>query len=1114
MQPGSVTFSITFSTYVPSVVFAFFVVPLYYTKREGRAANSTEKDYGHRLLPHVVDNIASREPERECFSIPRSSDPKDGWKPVTFKQYANAINHTAHRIITNCGRPPVDTFPTIAYVGPNDARYLVLTLAAVKAGYKALFISPRNSQEGQLSLFDKTDCRILVFPKSHRAMVQPWLQERDMKAIETGPIENWFPETEVEPMPYPKTFEEARWEPLCVLHTSGSTGIPKPIIVRHGMLAISDIYHTKPDWNGRKIFVKGFCENIKRNFIPMPLFHAAGLFAFLTFSLYYETPVALGIPERPVSTDSIAECLENVDVQGTLLPPAILEDMSQSDRYIEPLRKLNIVCFAGDTDASIGNLAREAGNRLVESGVKLTNVISATEFFPFPVYLQPDTKLWQYFIINTEDFGADWRKVQGEDDVYQLVCVRKDKEPGIQGFFYTFPDDNEYDTKDLYKPHPTLPDHWIYFGRSDNIIVFSNGEKLNPVTIEEIVSDHPELSGALVAGQGRFQPILLLEPLTQPKNEAEAQALIDRVWPLVVTANKETVAHGQIGREFIRLSSPEKPFLRAGKGTIQRAGTLKLYKDEIDEIYEMAGQVSDAAAPELNLSSEQTLIESIRDLFHSRLGSRQVLEPDADFFASGVSTSIIFSREISRDKTVDSMQVISASRLLRAGLESAGYQIDAEAIATRVIYGNPTPEKLAKYILSRVRQGNVATAVEEEEHEIEDMKALWQKYTKDLPKAKLGRPNPSDDGQVVVLTGSTGMLGSYMLDQMIRSPRVKRIICLNRAQDGGKERQAFAMKSRGLATDTSKCTFLHANMSRLDFGLPRDVFNELLATADRFIHNAWPVNFNIPVQSFEPHIRSVRNIGDFASQAAKRVAVVFISSIGTGDRWDTSAGKLPERRLEDLTLPSGGYGRSKMVGSLILEDVARAGDFPAAVIRVGQIAGPQAEQGFWNKQEWLPSIIASSLYLGALPSDLGGFERVDWTPVESIAGLVLDVSGVSQDIAADDIAGYYHGVNPTSTTWTKLAPSVQDFYGTARIKQLVSFREWVDRLDESQSGDIQALDKNPGVKLLDSYRGMAAEGVQIVEFDMTRTTRRSPSMRNARPVTTELMRHWCRQWNF
>lgn len=171
-----------------------------------------------------------------------------------------------------------------------------------------------------------------------------------------------------------------------------------------------------------------------------------------------------------------------------------------------------------------------------------------------------------------------------------------------------------------------------------DIIVFSNGEKLNPVTIEDIVSDHPELKGALVVGAGHFQSGLLVEPIIHPKTEDEAKQLIDRVWPLVVTANKETVAHGQIGREFIRISSPQKPFLRAGKGTIQRAGTVKLYKDEIDELYENVDQLADVEAPPIDLNSEESLIKSIQDLFSTRLGIEVTLESDADFFSAGVSS--------------------------------------------------------------------------------------------------------------------------------------------------------------------------------------------------------------------------------------------------------------------------------------------------------------------------------------------------------------------------------------------------------------------------------------------------------------------------------------------
>jgi acyl-CoA synthetase (AMP-forming)/AMP-acid ligase II len=105
-------------------------------KSGGPMSSTSNEDYGRRLLPHLVDDIARKDPERECFSFPRSSDAKYGWETVTWKRYANAIDRVAHKIIENCGHPPANTFPTIAYIGPNDPRYVVLLLAAVKAGYK------------------------------------------------------------------------------------------------------------------------------------------------------------------------------------------------------------------------------------------------------------------------------------------------------------------------------------------------------------------------------------------------------------------------------------------------------------------------------------------------------------------------------------------------------------------------------------------------------------------------------------------------------------------------------------------------------------------------------------------------------------------------------------------------------------------------------------------------------------------------------------------------------------------------------------------------------------------------------------------------------------------
>ncbi|KAH9998549.1 nonribosomal peptide synthetase [Xylariaceae sp. FL0662B] len=1006
--------------------------------------------FGHRLIPNIIDELAHKDPQRECFSIPRSSRPEDGWRAITFKEYANAINFISHMIIEKCGYPPHDTCPTLVYLGSNDARYVILLVAAVKAGYKALFISPRNSREAQMNLFNKTDCRIVFFSTSHRTTVEPWLELREMKAIEVDPLDAWFPSHELPAFPYNKTFEQAEWTPLVVLHTSGSTGLPKPVIIKQGMLAIGDAYHDVPDWDGRPTFTRAWSEQSKRQFAPFPLFHAGGLYLFMIRAIYWGNPVALGIVERPLSPDLVVECLDHLDVEGILLPPAILEQMSQSTRYIQSLVKLKMVIFGGI----------DVGNKLIDNGVVLVNAISTTEFSPFPTYVQPNPKLWQYFIINSKLFGADWRKLDDEDDLHRLVIARKGRFPGYQGCFYTFPDLQEYDTKDLYKPHPTVP--------------------LNPTTIEELVECHPFVRGALVFGSDRFQPGLLIEPTNPPKDKKDTQELIDSVWAYVVRANEKTVSHGQIAKTFLILSDPRRPLPCGGKGSIQRASAVKLYKNEIDRLYEKGGEAFD--------------IPRLDEMFQAHLGVKRDVGLDTDFFSLGI----------------DSLQVINTSRLLHSGLRAAGFPVDAALVGTRTIYANHTPRRLASHIYSLILQSDKTTHGPGwyGSQEVEAMELLWKKYTADLPKAKKGRQNALTDAQTVMLTGSNGMLGSQTLDRLIKSSTVKRIVCLNRAKDGGLEQQKKAMTLRKLETDFSKCTFLHADMGRSAFGLSRDTYNDLLEEADRVFLMAWPVNFNIPLESFEPQLRGIRNVADFASKAAKRVSVIFVSSVSTCDGWDTRVGPVPEKRLENLKFPNTGYGRSKMVASLILEDVAEAGDFSATIVRVGQIAGPEIETdgGLWNKHEWVPSIIASSLFIKALPGDLAHRDVVDWVPIERIVSLVLDVAGGG---------GYFHGVNPATTSWTELAPAIQEFYGKDRIPQLVSFQNWVAKLEESQVDDAQALEKNPAIKLLDFYRELAAaRGREPVAFDTERAQERSLAIRNATAVTPQLMKHWCEQWGF
>lgn len=715
--------------------------------------------------------------------------------------------------------------------------------------------------------------------------------------------------------------------------------------------------------------------------------------------------------------------------------------------------------------------------------------------------------------------------------MYEQVIMRKDPDPGEQAVFYIFPEATEYSTKDLYIKHPTIPDLWRYRGRSDDIIVFSNGEKLNPVSIEAAITGLPEVKGALVVGQGYFQAALLIEPADGlAATPEEQEELIARVWPAVECINKETVAHGRIVRQLVAVTNPEKPFPRAAKGTIQRYAAVRLYADEVAALYQKAGDHEDLNGGDdsspLNghsfvpdLSSDQALAQSIAELFNRLAGLEErgvSLDVETDLYTVGV----------------DSLLTIHSSRILRKALETAtGNKVSGDAVAPRFIYANPTPNQLASYLMREVvsgghrKQNGQTNGVNGVDSSIKTMQAQLDKYTQCLPDpaTQKKKPAPRSQGQTVIVTGSTGGLGSYLLEQLQASPSVAKVICINRTEDARK-RQLQANTERGLDTTLAKAEFLCADLSKPQFGLAPDVYDRLLAETDRVVHNAWPVNFNMSIATFEPSVRGVRHLVDFSAACARRVPIAFVSSIGAVDSWQGPA-PVPERQLLDFGLPSMGYGQSKLVASLILDEARARAGIPSAIVRVGQIAGPRSAEGEWTRREWLPTLVRSSLHLGLLPSDLGGMGDVDWTPIEDIAALVLEVAGVlprrkgwAASSGEVEVEGYYHGVNPTPAKWALLAEGVREFYGPERIRKLAPLPEWVEALERSaaEMGAVEdQVERNPAVKLLDFYHGLAAGATTSPRaYELARTVGISPAFARLEAVTPELMVNWCRQWGF
>ena len=164
----------------------------------------------------------------------------------------------------------------------DDIRHILLTYACVKAGFavskcttgllcttvvflklrgltpldfsyaQALFLSPKNNTEGALAVLDAAKCNIWVKPieQPRLPLVEDFVQQRPMRLLELPTTEELLDADYTKSFPYEKTFDEAIQDAFCFLHTSGSTGVPKPIPWSHGLIGTMDAVRLLPPTDG------------------------------------------------------------------------------------------------------------------------------------------------------------------------------------------------------------------------------------------------------------------------------------------------------------------------------------------------------------------------------------------------------------------------------------------------------------------------------------------------------------------------------------------------------------------------------------------------------------------------------------------------------------------------------------------------------------------------------------------------------------------------------------------------------------------------------------------------------------------------------------------------
>ncbi|RYO79002.1 hypothetical protein DL762_008392 [Monosporascus cannonballus] len=548
---------------------------------------------GRRLLPAVIDGLARDEPGRPWASIPIDDwDLSHGYEDVSFGTFANAINKMAWFIINSIGRS--STFETIAYLGTPDIRYHMIEMASCKTGHKVLFSSQLNSLDVHLSIMKQTECKALFSAVGVR--VDDILAERPMSHATVPDLDELLDsEDRAPPFPYTKTYEEAAQDPYLILHSSGTTGDPKPIVFNHAITASLDAHQLLPNVDGYthclELSTPG--DGVRFLMVTSP-YHAMSAQYALNLSVFGGGVFVPGFRHRGVQASDIYAIVENANVTKGMLTPWMMEDIARNPNAKDYIQRFEKVCFGG---ATLSDFAL----RVWAKYTKIQNVWGATEAWSPPQF-ESSNEDAAYVFFDTVHGAIEFRKLDAEHfaddgsltDIYEIVLTMKPESAHLSGWHArqgitaeSKPPYPEHRMGDLWTPHPDPKKAkyaWRFAGRIDDLVTLSTGVNMHPGPMETAVVADNLVGAAMVVGRNHQQPLLLVE-LAQGVQPNDASGF----WEAVVQPqNVKVPAHARISRTHI-LYIPAGGFVRTPKGSVDKKKTERMFAKEIDAVYEKFG---------------------------------------------------------------------------------------------------------------------------------------------------------------------------------------------------------------------------------------------------------------------------------------------------------------------------------------------------------------------------------------------------------------------------------------------------------------------------------------------------------------------------------------------
>jgi indoleacetate---CoA ligase len=429
----------------------------------------------------------SRWIERSAAFSPAKRAIRFANRDLSYAQFFERIAHAASRLAAL----GIKRGDVVAFLGRNHSEMLALLFACARCGALLVPLNWRHAAPEHVRVISDCAPRAILADAAFTEQAEPlrkshpeiaWLTLRDAAP-------GWIAWTDSDRAPEAAPAPGSLEDPVLICYTSGSTGMPKGVVLTQSALL----------WNALNSTHMHDLSSADRVLTTLPMFHVGGLNILTMPAFHAGASVFL---HEMFDAGATLDAIERERITLTVLVPAQIRAMMEHPRWAQAdLSSLRMVT----TGSTI--IPESFIRRVNARGLRLVQVYGSTETCPIAAYVRAENAERKAGAAGLPALHCELRIVDAQDhDVVPgsdgEIIVRG---PNVSRGYWNAPAstaaafrDGWYHSNDI--GHFDDEGYLHVVSRQTDMII-SGGENIYPAEIETILMECPKIAEACVVGR-------------------------------------------------------------------------------------------------------------------------------------------------------------------------------------------------------------------------------------------------------------------------------------------------------------------------------------------------------------------------------------------------------------------------------------------------------------------------------------------------------------------------------------------------------------------------------------------------------------------------------------